>query len=88
MTEGVTASGFAFQLDDAVLDDYDMLEILVELDKGHTARIIDFAQMLLGKEQHEQLKNHLRQLHGRVPATVMVAEVMEIFKACKAAKNC
>ncbi len=85
--KGITSSGFEYNLDETALDDYELLEDLCELDNGNTARTISALNRLLGTEQKDQLKEHLREENGRVPASKMMVEMAEIFNSVKAGKN-
>lgn len=85
--QGTTQSGFDFTLDDEVLDDYELLEILVELDKGDYSHITDMVNMLLGEKQKKALKEHIRAKDGKVSAKTMMLEVTEIFKASQTGKK-
>ena len=87
MLKGTTASGFEFEISEEILDDYDFLELLCKIDEGETALTIKMVDMLLGKEQKEKLKNHIRTELGRVSAKRLLAEVIEIFNATKEGKN-
>lgn len=87
MIEGITKSGFHFRLDQEVLDDYELLEELCEIDNGNNAMIVNAANRILGKEQMQKLKDHLRNENGRVPATKMGEEIAEILASCKETKN-
>lgn len=88
MLRGKTESGFTYEIDEEVMDDYDFLEILCKIDDGDTALTVKMVDMLLGEKQKEELKNHLRTENGRVSAKKMLAEVMEIFRETKEGKNC
>lgn len=88
MLRGKTESGFAFDIDEEILDDYDFLELLCQIDEGETSLTIKMVDMLLGKEQKERLKNHVKTESGRVSARRLLEEVMEIFNATKEGKNC
>ena len=88
MLRGKTESGFEFELDDEVLDDWELLECFRNIDKGDTEYIIDAAEILLGTEQYEKLKTFIKEKHGRVKASLMTAEVVNIFKSTKEGKNC
>ena len=88
MLQGKTKSGFAFEVDEEILDDYDMLEMLCKIDEGETSLTIKMVNTLLGEEQKERLKSHVKEKCGRVSAKVLLAEVMEIFAATKEGKNC
>ena len=84
---GKTTSGFEYELDEAALDDYELLEDLCELDEGDTSKTISVLNRLLGKEQKDRLKEHLRSKNGRVPASKMMNEMGEIFNSVKEGKN-
>lgn len=79
MKHGKTSSGFEFELDDEVLDDYELLEMLTELDEGRYDRVTITVEKLLGKEQKEKLKEHIRK-DGKVSASEFMNEIAEIFQ--------
>lgn len=85
--KGKTTSGFEYELDESALDDYELLEDLCELDEGNTSKTISVLNRLLGKEQKDRLKEHLRSKNGRVPASKMMNEMGEIFNSVKEGKN-
>ncbi len=87
MLTETTKSGFEFTIDEEILDDYDFLELLCKIDEGETTLIIKMVDYLLGAEQKEKLKNHVRTESGRVPATRLLEEVMEIINSNKKGKN-
>ena len=65
--KGKTSSGFEYELDEAALDDYELLEDLCEMDEGNVAKMSSMLNRLIGTEQKEHLKEHLRTENGRVP---------------------
>lgn len=87
MLKGTTASGFEYCIADEALDDYELLESLNGLTKGNVAEITDVVDMLLGEEAKAELKAHLRGKNGRVKASDMMAEVLEIIKGSKEGKK-
>ena len=87
MFKGTTSSGFAFELNEDVLDDYELLESLRKLDKGDGEYAVDVVEQLLGEEQKERLKKHLRNENGKVSAKKLMEEIGEIFNACNPVKN-
>lgn len=87
MVRGKTSSGFEFQLEDEVLDDYELLEVLHKIDEGNNGLITEMVDRLLGEEQRDKLKDHVRTEKGKVSAKRLLEEVMEIFKASDAGKN-
>lgn len=87
MIEGKTKSGFEFCLDEEALDDYELLEMLCEVDKGKDSILIDAVKKLVGDEQEKQLREHVRNEKGRVSAAKMTAEIGEILASAKSGKN-
>lgn len=83
MVEGITSSGFAFKLEDEVLDDYELLEALVDIDGGNASKVVLALRSLLGEEQYEAAKNHLKKTVGKTKTTDMVKILMEIIEAAK-----
>lgn len=87
MIKGTTKTGFEFELEDEVLDDYELLEILAEVDQGNYGLITKMVTLLLGEEQKEALKVHIRANSKRVSAKKLLDEVTEIFQASNSLKN-
>lgn len=86
MITGKTTSGFEYVLSDDVLDDYELLETLNEVDKGNMGKIVDVVNILLGSEQKNRLKDHLRK-DGIVSAAKIMDEVSDIFEQVNDVKN-
>lgn len=87
MRKGKTTTGFEFVLDDNVLDDYELLEILADVDNGNYGKITEMIEVLLGSEQTSKLKEHVRNESGKVSAKQMMDEIREIFEASTEIKN-
>lgn len=87
MITGKTTTGFEFELEDDVLDDYELLEVLHKVDNGEESYVVDMVDMLLGEEQKKRLKEHIKKTHKKVSATQMMAEIAEIFNATQKGKN-
>ena len=49
--KGKTSSGFEYELDEAALDDYELLEDLCEMDAGNVAKMSSMLNRLIGTEQ-------------------------------------
>lgn len=88
MLRGKTESGFEFEIDEDILDDYDFLEMLCKIDDGDVRLTIKMVDKLLGEEQKEKLKNHIKGKSEKVSAKKLLSEVMEIFNSTKEGKNC
>lgn len=87
MISGTTNSGFYYEISDENLDDYELLETICEVDNGNNALIPKVAELVLGKDQLNALKEHLRNENGRVKTTEMFREIMEIMKGNNDGKN-
>ena len=88
MKKGKTSTGFKYQLEENTFDDYELLEVLRQIDKGESGKIVDMVDIMFSEEQKEALKNHVREENGKVPASKLIKEVMEIFHNEKEGKNC
>lgn len=86
MIKGKTKSGFEYKIPEENLNNYELVEALGELE-DNPLLIAKTVHLLLGKEQTEKLKNHLRAENGIVPTDKMSAEIMEIFENQKETKN-
>jgi len=84
---GKTTSGFEFFIDEKALDDWEVLEALVDIDSGHFGAAVRVLKLLLGEKQVKELKEHCRDKQtGRVPRDAMFSELSEILKV-KSTKN-
>lgn len=79
MLKGKTSTGFSFKIDEDVKDDYDLLQAFNLIDAGHTEKIDEAVELMLGKEQKDKLREHCRGKSGRVLASKIVNEVTEII---------
>lgn len=80
---GKTDSGFEFTLEEEVLDNYELLETLAEIDKGNYGKLTEMTTLLLGEEQKDSLKEHVRNDKGKISIKKMMDEISEIFKSAK-----
>ncbi|MCR4711475.1 MAG: hypothetical protein K5707_04175 [Clostridia bacterium] len=88
MISGKTESGFEFELDEAVLDDMELLENLIALDKGEWQVLPAIVQGILGAEQKQKLYDYCRdEKTGRVSLRKVTNEVKELFSSVKTVKK-
>lgn len=87
MIKGTTKSGFQFEIQEEIFDDYELLETLVDADNGDNMAIFQAIDMILDGTQKDKLKEHVRNEKGRVPASAMIQELMGIMEASSAGKN-
>lgn len=81
-----TASGFVCEVDESRLDDMELLENIVALDKGDVLVLPDTLTRLLGAEGKKALYDQVRK-DGRVPMEAVSTELEEIFRGLKEGKK-
>ena len=86
MIKGKTTSGFAFEIEEHVLDNMELLDDIVEADKNF-AMIPKIVSMVLSKEDKKRLYAHLRTEKGNVPILAVATEIAEIFSSTQKGKN-
>lgn len=86
MLKGKTKSGFEFEVTDDTLNNYELLEVLSEVD-GNPLLVPKLVNVLLGEPQKKKLMEHLRKANGTVPTEAVSTEIMEIFESGNKLKN-
>lgn len=86
MIKGETKSGFKYEISKERLENYELIEVLAEVD-SNPLLLPKVVNLLLNKEQADRLKEHLRDTEGLVSTNKMFAEIMEIFQNQAEAKN-
>ena len=79
MIKGKTSSGFEFKISKDVINDYELVENLGELEDNPLI-LGKIVNQILGKEQTNRLKDHVRNEKGIVPTDKMTQEIIEIFQ--------
>lgn len=80
MLKGKTSSGFKFEIAEGALDNYELVEALADIETDPLS-VTKVVTLLLGKEQKEKLKDHVRNDEGVVTTTALMKEIEEVFKA-------
>lgn len=78
MIKGKTKTGFEFELDTKVLDDYEVLELyesVAETGIGAKKLLV----RLIGEEGYNRLKEHCRKKDGTISARRIGYEMIDIF---------
>lgn len=75
---GKTKTGFEYEIDKKILNDYELLEEIDNIGKNPLI-IIKLLKRLLKEEQLEKLKEHIRNEEGIVPIDKMEKELIDIF---------
>lgn len=86
MIEGITKTGFIYEIEEDRLYNYELIELLEEVDSSALA-LPKVVNILLGKEQAEELKDHVRSKDGIVAVDKMAEELQEIFLQQAEIKN-
>ena len=87
MITGTTASGFAYEIDESVGDDYEILEAIAQLQKGdNVTALVTLIDRVLGDKQKDAFKEHCR-VDGRVSTEKMINEFFDIFSNHDATKK-
>ena len=84
--KGKTDTGFEFEIDPSVGDDWELLESIVEADKN-TLALIDVLNRIFKPEKINELKEHVRDENGIVSTTKMSVELANIFSKIGELKN-
>lgn len=85
MLKGKTASGFAFEISEDIIDDYEFVEALGGLEEN-PLNLSKVVTMLFGKGQTTKLKEHCR-VDNRVSTQKMMNEIQDIFTNVNQLKN-
>lgn len=83
----VTKSGFEIDMAPEVLDDMEVFELIVEVDKGDATKLPALLGLILTPEQKTALYEHCRTEEGRVPISKVVAEFAQIMEGMRDAEK-
>lgn len=83
---GKTKTGFEYEIDKKILNDYELLEEIDNIGKNPLI-IIKLLKRLLKEEQLEKLKEHIRNEEGIVPIDKMEKELEDIFNGINEIKK-
>ena len=83
---GVTKSGFTYSVLEKNLKNYELVEVLGELESNPLA-LPKVLKLLLGKEQTDNLKDHVRDKDGIVDTEKISDDLRDIFEAQARLKN-
>ena len=75
---GVTKTGFTYTISKNNLDNYELFELMSEVDENPTV-FPKIADLVLGKNQMKELKEHLRREDGTVSTEKIMTEIQNIL---------
>lgn len=87
MITGKTTNGFEFSVQEKALNDYRLLKVLRQIDKGRADYMVDAVGILLGDDQADRLEQFIQKRDGEVTTSAMAEEFSEIIRAVSALKN-
>ena len=77
--KGETKLGFKFEISERRLNNYELLELIGEVDEGQGQVFPKVVKLLFGDEQAKAFKDHLREEDGIVPNDKMADEIKSVF---------
>ena len=80
MLKGVTKSGFSYEISDERLENYELFELMAEVD-DNPILMPKVVKLMFGEEGTNRLKEHLRNENGFVPMQKFNEEVEQILLA-------
>ena len=86
MLKGTTKSGFRYEITTERLKNFELLEILSEVDENPLL-LPKVLNLLLGERQSKNLKNYLRDEEGLVSTDKIRETIEDIFAAQNKIKN-
>lgn len=85
MIKGKTSSGFAYEIDERRLNNFDLMEAISKVE-GNPIHVVSVVNLLLG-EDAQKLKDFVRDEDGFVDNDKLFHEVEEIMDGVKEIKN-
>lgn len=87
--KGKTKTGFEWEVNATAVDNWELVEILAEADKGRSSALIQGMKMVFGDEGYTALKEHVRGLSkdGIVHSTAMSSEFLSFLNSISEGKN-
>lgn len=74
-----TTTGFEVTVDDAIIDDMELIDDLMGIYKKESANIKEIVIRMIGESQRLKLYEHCRGKDGRVSAQKVIGETEDIF---------
>lgn len=86
MAKKKTKSGFSYEIDEKALNNFELLEMLGDLE-DNPLLLPKVIKIVLGEKQKKALYDHVRDEDGRVPTEKIEIELVEIFNGGQKIKN-
>ncbi|MCP9057429.1 hypothetical protein [Streptococcus infantis] len=85
--KGKTPSGFKFEISERRLNNYELLELIGEVDEGNGQAFPKVLKLIFGDEQAKAFKDHLREEDGIVPTEKIAEELKSVFETIREVKK-
>ena len=79
--------GFEADIDEAVLDDFELFDAIAAVEDGHILRLPFVVDKILGKEQKKALYDYFRGEDGRVPSQQVSEAIADLLQQVPTIKN-
>lgn len=86
MLKGTTKSGFRYEINENVGDDYEVLKLLTKVENDGTL-LFELVDKILGKKQATNLENFLKKQDGYISTKKISQELIDIFNSAPKLKN-
>lgn len=91
MVEGKTKSGYKFKIDEDILQDWNIVKAIADLDSGDESRAlrgtVGFVNGVLGDKETEFVE-HIRKKHkGKCTTEMIYTEISDMISAVNQLKN-
>lgn len=87
MLTGKTTAGFEYTIDEASMNNMELIDALADLENGDILSVSKVVTLMLGKEQKKRLYDFLRLDNGAVPVDAVSNAVVEILQTNTTTKN-
>lgn len=85
--KGKTPSGFKFEISERRLNNYELLELIGEVDEGNVQAFPKVLKLLFGEEQAKAFKDHLREEDGIILNEKIADELKAVFETVQQVKK-
>lgn len=83
----ITPSGFECDISPDIFDDMELLDDMAAVDLGEVHKLRGILDVIIGDAGRRNLYEHVRNADGKVTATAVVREYLEIVKGCAEGKK-
>ena len=86
MINGKTKTGFQFNIEEDVLNDYELLEMFADVDENPLL-VPKLVKSILGEEQKNKLIEHVKDENGKASVDRVATELENILNSSAETKN-